>query len=447
MPGASTEPVKTCLLVDDDPAIRKVLARLVQSAGFSVQEASDGIEALQLLRQTPFTLLIVDFRMPRLGGPGLIRMLRSQQHGPQIIAMSGGASPDEILEAFDHQVVGFLQKPFRPRELQDLLATLPGGGSSAGRLSASAVATQAPSPSPARQASKSPAPRRAGAAPQPPRHFAGLLKSLDTESIELPVPDPVVSELIRLQTQPEISGARVRAIVESSPSIARRLMQAANSAYYRSQEKVKDLQQAIVRIGNRAVLSLALTLLHRRFYDRGQATLARSEWDHTVFAAIVARELSRRLGRTRLLMEPEEVYLVALFHNIGNAVLLRLATEQMKGAFSAEALSSLRMISVSHHERLGARILRTWKLPPLVADVASAHHKTPTANARIRSIQTRNMVVHLLSLATQLVDKEGFVSPVGALSGIDRDTSLNALGLRAVDLKLVMERSRVLRAN
>jgi len=65
------------LIVDDDPAWRRLLTRMLSSAGYTCRESTDGTEALELIHRGSFSLLLVDFKMPRLDGAQMLKQLRS----------------------------------------------------------------------------------------------------------------------------------------------------------------------------------------------------------------------------------------------------------------------------------------------------------------------------------------------------------------------------------
>ena len=65
-PPSSSAPY--CLIVDDEPRLRQVMAHLMRSDGFQCLEAADGLEALTLLETTPVILVLSDLRMPRMDG-------------------------------------------------------------------------------------------------------------------------------------------------------------------------------------------------------------------------------------------------------------------------------------------------------------------------------------------------------------------------------------------
>jgi DNA-binding response OmpR family regulator len=111
-------PVKPVILVvDDEPALRSMIGRTLESDGFAVVMASDGLEAWGLLEEGngPFALLIVDLVMPRWDGTTLIRRVKEQQPAQRILIITGRVEP-ELLEPITSNIP-ILNKPFTPEDL------------------------------------------------------------------------------------------------------------------------------------------------------------------------------------------------------------------------------------------------------------------------------------------------------------------------------------------
>src|SRR5207244_10885522 len=68
-----------CMVVDDEPRLRRVLVRLLEGEGFSCAEAGSGTEALEMLQHDPVPLVISDLRMPQMDGVTLLREIRSEE--------------------------------------------------------------------------------------------------------------------------------------------------------------------------------------------------------------------------------------------------------------------------------------------------------------------------------------------------------------------------------
>ena len=112
--------VRSILLVDDEPEFSQMTRQILESAGYTVACAADGLEAVQLLARESFDLLLTDLLMPNRDGLELIGTVHKDYPGLRIIAMSGGGhmSADMYLQmARGFNVDGLLHKPFNPQEL------------------------------------------------------------------------------------------------------------------------------------------------------------------------------------------------------------------------------------------------------------------------------------------------------------------------------------------
>jgi putative nucleotidyltransferase with HDIG domain len=100
------------LVVDDDPAVREVLAEGLAEWGYRCETAGDGRAALDLLRARPFDLLVSDVDMPRLDGVGLLRELRTFAPDTGVILLTGLHDLDTALEVIRIGASDYLTKPF-----------------------------------------------------------------------------------------------------------------------------------------------------------------------------------------------------------------------------------------------------------------------------------------------------------------------------------------------
>ena len=103
---STDETPPTVLVVEDELAIREVVADLLEDEGYAVRQAADGLAAIDELEVDGVDLVLSDVRMPRLDGPALARRLRRHGYAVPVVLMS--AVDVEI----DLPGVGFLPKPF-----------------------------------------------------------------------------------------------------------------------------------------------------------------------------------------------------------------------------------------------------------------------------------------------------------------------------------------------
>lgn len=109
------------LVVDDEPAIRALVTKIVERAGYPVVGARDGAEAIEKLEQETYAVVVVDLMMPNVDGYGLIEHIKANiQPRPAIIVISAGDSA--MLRRLDGSVVhSILRKPFDIDVLGDLI--------------------------------------------------------------------------------------------------------------------------------------------------------------------------------------------------------------------------------------------------------------------------------------------------------------------------------------
>jgi CheY-like chemotaxis protein len=114
-------PQSRVLVVDDEPAIRALIAKIVQRAGFVVDTARDGAEAIEKLGGGDYSVLVIDLMMPNIDGYDVIDHIRtlSMPH-PAIIVITAGdtASIRRLDPGMVHSV---LRKPFDIDVLGDLI--------------------------------------------------------------------------------------------------------------------------------------------------------------------------------------------------------------------------------------------------------------------------------------------------------------------------------------
>lgn len=113
------------LVVDDEPFVREVLSRFLSERGYQVDVAEDGQAALALIRADAPDIVLLDLKMPRLGGLELLRILRDDGAELAVITISGHADEDTARESLDLGAADFINKPFDLEYLEtSLLAKL-----------------------------------------------------------------------------------------------------------------------------------------------------------------------------------------------------------------------------------------------------------------------------------------------------------------------------------
>ena len=105
------------LIVDDESRMRKLLRDFLVRKSFTVLEAGDGEEALEIFyREKDLSLIILDVMMPKLSGFEVLKEIRETSQVPVIMVTAKGDESDE-LQGFDLGVDEYIAKPFSPKIL------------------------------------------------------------------------------------------------------------------------------------------------------------------------------------------------------------------------------------------------------------------------------------------------------------------------------------------
>ena len=127
--AANTATRRRILIVDDDRALRHVLAELLKDAGHIVDQAADGPEALRRLDTGAFDIVLLDIGLPGLSGLDVLAHARAAASPPIVVMMTADDTPETLLAAVRRQAYRFLRKPFPPSAIveviDDAIATAP----------------------------------------------------------------------------------------------------------------------------------------------------------------------------------------------------------------------------------------------------------------------------------------------------------------------------------
>jgi nitrogen regulation protein NR(I) len=144
------------LIVDDERNLRRVLAAHLKREGWEVEEAADGVEALDRLAQGPWSLVIADLKMPRLDGLGLLEQVAGQHPDLPVVLITAHGTIENAVSAMKRGAFDYITKPFDQEELlavvRKALATGERQGREARRAGPTAAASEIIGTSPAIQA-------------------------------------------------------------------------------------------------------------------------------------------------------------------------------------------------------------------------------------------------------------------------------------------------------
>lgn len=106
----------TVLVVDDEQLIRNVIREYLEEENYQVLEASNGVEALESVKNNRIDLIILDIMMPKKDGYATLKEIREEEKIPVIMLSARGEEYDKLL-GFELGIDDYITKPFSPKEL------------------------------------------------------------------------------------------------------------------------------------------------------------------------------------------------------------------------------------------------------------------------------------------------------------------------------------------
>jgi cyclic di-GMP phosphodiesterase len=116
MPQTERSPERV-LVVDDDPAMRRLLGRILERAGYEWSEAADSEQAYRALNEHDFALVLSDVKMPGDSGLNLVRHVLAEHPDVAVVMVTGIDDPELAASALDYGAYGYIIKPFSPSQI------------------------------------------------------------------------------------------------------------------------------------------------------------------------------------------------------------------------------------------------------------------------------------------------------------------------------------------
>jgi HD-like signal output (HDOD) protein len=338
--NGGTETTRHVLFVEDEPEMLERLQRMLrpQQGRWEMQFAGSGEEALRVMEAGAIEVVVTDMRMPGMDGAQLLEQVRDRFPGVVRIVLSAHHDMPSTLRAVPvaHQ---FLSKPCSAGSLADAVER------------ACAV----------RKAIQEDMIRRVvgavGELPCLPRTSAALMRALD---------------------DPDVPIAMVGHIVERDVSIAAKVMQLANSAFFGRASQVTTIGQAVAHLGTQLLRQLvaAAEIFHVfQGETRAPGYTVKEIQSHSQQVAAMAARMPLAPGAIA------ECAVTALLHDVGKLVMatrLPSVCDLIAEMVASEAVDRVdaeeRLLGVNHAD-IGAYLLALWGLPVSIVEAVRYHHR------------------------------------------------------------------------
>jgi len=192
-----------------------------------------------------------------------------------------------------------------------------------------------------------------------------LVERIHRNKLVLPAMPAAATECLRLLNLPDNNLDKVLKIIAKDPIIAPQVMRRANSAMMSRSNATKTLDQAVTRLGVRALRELIMNVSAHQLFQSKNASIrkhTKSLWDHSVAVAVVSRALAKRKKD----IDSERAYLAGLLHDVGKPVAAALLLELEKSVDGPqrgwlEGGAWLGVVNECHRE-VGVALARSWNL-------------------------------------------------------------------------------------
>jgi HD-like signal output (HDOD) protein/ActR/RegA family two-component response regulator len=335
----SSPAARRILFVDDDAYVLSGLrTRLRSMAGkWDMHFAEGGAQALAALESAPFDVVVSDARMPGLDGAQLLQIV--QQRWPETvrIVLSGHADQELGLRfvAIAHQ---YLRKPCQAPQLDNAIERA---------LRVRELLQSAPL-----------------------RALIGMLR-------ELPVLPRIFAELQSAMARDNVTTKEVAGIVSGDAAVTARVLQMANSAFYRRARRISSIEQAVTQLGFASLRNLVLCAeVFARWPQQppGAPLDLEKMQRHTQAVAEAVHALTARTSLA------DDALLAARLHEIGYWVLVQQCPGDLARALDVALTRQLPMheaereVLGASHAEIGAYLLGIWGLPHSVVEAVAFHH-------------------------------------------------------------------------
>jgi HD-like signal output (HDOD) protein len=300
-----------------------------------------GPEALDMLAQEPFDVVVTDMRMPKMDGAQLLTEVKERYPYVVRIVLSGHSDQEKILQSVRpaHQ---YLSKPAEAEALKDTI------------VRACAV-----------------------------RDLLSqeALKSVVAKIDSLPSLPSLYAEIVDELMSPNASILKIGQIIAKDLSMTTKVLQMVNSAFFALPRHISDPSQAVSLLGLDTVKALVLTVEVFSKFDQDKLAAFDIErlWHHSIATGQLVRRITKLEGGDKQLQD--DAYMAGLLHDIGKLVLVDSYADQYRQIQESAAQGHLTLVDAetktlgASHAEVGAYLLGLWGLPDPIVEAVAFHHR------------------------------------------------------------------------
>ncbi len=333
---------KRILFVDDDPTILQGLRRMLRPMrdDWETDFAESGQQALKVMENTPFDLVVSDMRMPVMDGAQLLNEVKNKFPETIRIILSGQAGEDAIMRAAGsmHQ---YLSKPCSCENLQSVITR------------ACSLRDYMNNPS---------------------------LKKLVSQVESIPSVPKLYVEVMDEMKSEDCSINKVGEIISQDIGMSTKILQMANSAFFGFSQSIGSAGHAVEVLGLDTIKAMVLS---QQIFSQFDGTKMKgfsidNLWNHSMSIG----GLALKIAKSEQMDAPSQqfAFTAGLVHDIGALIIAQNFPDKLQEALSLAQDSQMELwraeekIFNTNHESVGAYLLGLWGLPDPIVETVAFHH-------------------------------------------------------------------------
>jgi HD-like signal output (HDOD) protein len=333
-------PLRHVLFVDDEQQVLDGLRTRLQplKSKWQMTFVDSGADALLRFEETPHDVIVSDISMPGMDGAQLLHAISERWPATIRIALSGVSDAEQKMRLLPlaHQ---YLSKPCRPEQLEDAVA-----------------------------------------------RSLQLREELTHPSVlaivgrirQLPARPQVFSRLQVAMARPDTTAREVARVIASDTALTVKVLQIANSAFFRRARRISNIEQAVLYLGFQTVRNLVMCA---EVFARWPGRMRHAAVDledlqmHAQRTAAVAQALTAGMQFS------DDTVLAGLLHDIGYWVLIQECPRELEQAIELALAAGIPLPQAEYeilgasHAEIGAYLLAIWGLPYAVVEAVAHHHR------------------------------------------------------------------------
>jgi HD-like signal output (HDOD) protein/CheY-like chemotaxis protein len=335
--------MKRILFVDDEPNVLQGLKRMLRPMRkeWDMAYAGGGEEALTMMEESPFDVVISDMRMPGMDGAQLLTEVTRRYPNTVRIVLSGQSEKEAIFKAIGktHQ---YLSKPCNPEVLKQTVARACALRDLLSNEELKSLASQMDQ------------------MPSMPEIYLELVEELKEESPSLPLISRLISQDVAMTAK---------------------ILQLVNSAFFGIRRRITTVDMAVNYLGLENVSSLVLAAnVFSQFQSKGaiKGFSMESLWSHSGLVGRNAQTIVKQEDRTK--EEIDDAMTAGLLHDCGKLIFASNMPEEYARVMALRDSEQMSLCAAeeqvlgTNHSVIGAYLLGVWGLPDAIVEAVAFHH-------------------------------------------------------------------------